>query len=225
MRDHSSTFLQVAQHPPHNKIFQKVGNFWPHNTHENCANLLYDFCEEMKKQFPLGRYGLLTKDDGENGYTWPVSLIRTSHDVVAIPNGERVDCIGSAGDITLQPSVNSPWNPIPHDEWRPHNVWIEHTLVKEENEEVPEPPPSQSFPPYEAMGGDTAANAFGQVLFSDYKRAGQEANPGMSVWFWRTMYDAFYDVMVNGADPKEALPKSVSKHRKEWCDILGIPVR
>ena len=62
------------------------------------------------------RVGLLSKSAGEAGYTFPNGQ-RTSHDVLAWPNGERVDIIQSAGG---HPQPGGPaWGVIPPDQWRP----------------------------------------------------------------------------------------------------------
>lgn len=96
------------------------------NTHENCAMFLWRVCNRLAEEFPLERWGLLTKNHGENGFTWP-NNIRTSHDAICLPNGERIDIVGSAGDTT---KIASPrWGVVPPEHWRPHNVWIDYLEV------------------------------------------------------------------------------------------------
>ena len=43
-----------------------------------------------------------------------------------------------------------------------------------------------ALPPYP---GDQYGTIIGDVLFADYAEAGQAPNPGMGVWFLRTVYD------------------------------------
>jgi hypothetical protein len=90
------------------------------NTHEACGEFLQRVCAEPECK--AERVGLLSKSEGENGYTFP-NGIRTSHDVIAWPNGERVDIIQSAGG---HPAPGGPaWGVIPPDQWRSNNVYVD----------------------------------------------------------------------------------------------------
>jgi hypothetical protein len=91
-----------------------------YNAHASCGEFLQRVCNEP--ECTAERVGLLHKDAGENGYTFPNGE-RTSHDVIAWPNGERVDIIQSAGG---HPAPGGPaWGVIPPDQWRPANVYVD----------------------------------------------------------------------------------------------------
>ena len=80
---------------------------------------------------------------------------------------------------------------------------------------VPAPPPVvvQPYP------GDAVWDAVGVQLFADYARAGQPPNPQMGRWFGRTIWDA-----TEGDGTVLTVPESITKHRAEWCAVLGIAV-
>lgn len=118
-----------------------------YNTHENCAKFLVAVCDKLAQQFPLEKWGLLTKNSGENGYTWPNGK-RTSHDAICLPNGERIDIVGAAGDTNLKPSTS--WNVIPPEHWRPHNVWMDYREVVMDNPN-PNPNPPNPNPPEDIL--------------------------------------------------------------------------
>jgi hypothetical protein len=105
-------------------VVDRINNAYPWllqwNTHEACGEFLQRVCNEPECK--AERVGLLSKDPGENGYEFP-NGIRTSHDVIALPNGERTDIVQSAGG---HPAPGGPaWGVIPPDQWRPHNVWVD----------------------------------------------------------------------------------------------------
>lgn len=84
-------------------------------------------------------------------------------------------------------------------------------------------PPQPSFPNYEDLGGDSVAREnLGKILESDYKEAQQLLNDGSVVWTFRTLFDAFRDILVNHKDSKQAILDSISKHRPEWRKELGL---
>lgn len=211
MNNRKTLLELVAQNHQHifvEKVDTGGKKIYPGNTHENCARLLYDFCDAASRQFPLEKFGLLTKNSGENGYTWP-SGKRTSHDSIAIPNGERADLIGSAGDINHRPTLE--WQPKPPNEWREHNVWIEHTKVVGQ---VIEPPPTNPKKDYERdFGGDARGIKFAEMLFEDYRVNNVPPNPGMGVWFWRVFFVVFHE--------GETLQSAVDRYRPEWISLLG----
>lgn len=209
MNNYKKTLELVAERHSHiftPSIDEGGKKFWPGNTHENCARLLWDFCEEMSKLQPLDRIGLLTKNPGENGYTWS-NGIRTSHDVIAIPNGERTDIIGAAGDITEQPTIT--WQPRTPDQWRPHNVWIAHTSVKNIGK-TPELPPSVRIPYDEAKSVE-----FGLACNKVYEESKAAVDPGMiSVHSQRAAWDYY----VGGLTWEE----SKKKHINEFRAVYGL---
>lgn len=195
------------------ELFDDDKSPYEYNTHENCAEFLYVVCERAKIRLPHLSIGLLTKRNDENGYTW-ISGIKTSHDTIAIPNGERFDIISAAGDINERPKPT--FNVIPKENWRAHNVWIKHTDIMSN---IPIPKPNPDKPSYEELGGDNAGSKYGILMMYlefDYERAGQKINSGSGVWFFRTWYDSYYGGL--------SLEKSIQKHRAEWCVVLNVPV-
>jgi hypothetical protein len=56
----------------------------------------------------------------------------------------------------------------------------------------------------------------GTILFADYANAGQAPNPQMGRWFGRTIYDWL-------AKNEPTLAASITKHRREWRALLGLP--
>ena len=114
----------------HKEVVNRVNSEFPHllkwNSHSSCAEFLQRVVNQP--ELKAESWGLLSKDPGENGFTWPNGQ-RTSHDAIALPNGERVDIIESAG---AHPQSGGPaWGVIPeYDEdgnlqWRPNNVWVD----------------------------------------------------------------------------------------------------
>lgn len=87
----------------------------------------------------------------------------------------------------------------------------------------PVPQPVPTFPSYESLGGDAVArDLLGKLLQLDYSTANQPMNDGTVVWTFRTLYDAFQDIIVNKAEANKAITKSVDKHRPEWRKELGL---
>lgn len=81
------------------------------------------------------------------------------------------------------------------------------------------------FPEYESLGGDSFFwNTLGTKLEFDYKRAAQQLNAGSAVWFGRATYDMLRDIVVNKVSPNQAAQNAFSKHRPEWCKVLGVEV-
>lgn len=81
--------------------------------------------------------------------------------------------------------------------------------------EPTEPTTPTGLPSYEAVGGDAAGNKIGAYLFHDYERKPEAPNAGMVIWAYRCCYDAIAGMDVDA---------SITKHRAEWCAVLGIPV-
>ena len=102
------------------------------NTHAADAEFLQRVCAEPEMK--AEKVGLLSKSEGENGFTFPFPAYsitdkngqkvpaRTSHDVIAWPNGERVDIIQSAGAAPVPGGPS--WQVIPPENWRPSNVYV-----------------------------------------------------------------------------------------------------
>lgn len=121
-----------------------------------------------------------------------------------------IDCVAGAGGPNPSPTwqvTNSTGAFV-----NPNSV---NTYYNYGNNPGPIEPPKPTFPSYESIGGDPAGNKIGLYLFHDYIRAGQYPNPGMGVWFYRTCYDSMAGMGVDA---------SITKHRAEWCAILGVPV-
>lgn len=90
------------------------------NTPASCGEFIQRVANEPECK--AERVGLLSKSANENGYTFPNNK-RCALDVIAWPNGERVDIIQSAGG---SPAPGGPtWQVIPPDQWRPSNVWVD----------------------------------------------------------------------------------------------------
>jgi hypothetical protein len=111
--------------PNHLAIVQAVNAAYPHLLIYNTPAACGEFLQHLVKALPAGeRWGLLSKSDGEGGYTFP-NGVRTSYDYVSVPEGDRIDVIASAagGD---QGYVGGPsWVPAAEHEWRPNNVWVD----------------------------------------------------------------------------------------------------
>jgi hypothetical protein len=166
---------------------------------------------------------------GLDGRTYQCSGV--SHDAIW-SDGQQFDTIGSANDgehpifntngtqIVGQPV----WNAIPREHWRNNNPPLK------EGAPTPTPlPPStklpqlpsqpQPYPSYEECGGDAAGSAISRQLDADYKRAGRAGLDGDSgLWHQRVCYD-FLTRKV------PTVQEAIAKHRKAWCDALGIPVQ
>ena len=115
--------------PDHEAIVKNVNTAFPHllkaNTHASCG----EFLQRVVAALPAGeRWGLLSKDDGENGVTYP-NGVRCSVDVVAMPDGSRVDVIQSAAAPPRQAvrrgKTSNGTNAAGEPQWRPHNVYVD----------------------------------------------------------------------------------------------------
>jgi hypothetical protein len=108
------------------------------------------------------------------------------------------------------------WNGVPEQHWRPNNPPLKDGAVTPQ----PTPPPSvPTYPSYESLGGDEGGKAITRQLDADFKRAGR---PGLDAdcgaWQQRVSYDFLTGIC-------KTVEESIAKHRKEWCDVLGIDVR
>jgi len=106
------------------KVVDRVNQAKPYllqyNSVPACGEYLQWVCAEPEMK--AERVGLLSKSAGEAGYTYP-NQQRCSHDVLAWPNGERVDIIQSAGG---HPAPAGPaWTVIQPAFWRPSNVYVD----------------------------------------------------------------------------------------------------
>lgn len=122
---------------------------------------------------------------------------------------QAVDFIGGAGGSNPQPGwiVDAPRYSA--KDWRDP---FDH------GDAVPSVPPPPTYPGYEDLGGDAGGVKITQQLESDYKRAGR---PGLDGTCGAWQQRVSYDFLTGKVTPVEA---SIAKHRKEWCDALGIPV-
>jgi hypothetical protein len=138
-----------------------------------------------------------------------------------------IDCIGSAGASNAHPTWGEVWDPakIPT-----HATWVKPARVHDgTGPSLPPQPPTQACPdparhakpdcPEPAAHrrpgypGDHVGNEVGRALFADYAAAGQPPDDGMSIWMFRTAWDA-----SNGL----TMAESLNKHRQEWRKVLGL---
>jgi hypothetical protein len=184
---------------------------------------------------------LICKSPGEGQYVPPGFLPRSvvgldgntyqcsgvSHDAIW-SDGQQFDTIASANDGE-QPIFNSNgsqivgqpvWNAIPSNFWRPNNPPLKDGApTPSPVPPSPRPPQLQPYPSYEECGGDAAGVAISRQLAADYKRAGKAGLDGDSgVWHQRVCYD-----LLTRKVP--TVQEAIAKHRKAWCDALGIPVQ
>jgi hypothetical protein len=99
-----------------------------------------------------------------------------------------------------------------------HSDWLDP--ADHDGEEAPQPqPPSQpTYPSYEELGGDEGGKKITRQLEADFKRAGRPGLDGdCGAWQQRVSYD-FLTRKV------PTIEEAIAKHRKGWCDALGIPV-
>jgi len=105
-------------------VVESVNQAFPHLLKHNTAAACGEFLQRLVAALPAGeRWGLLSKNEGENGVTFP-NGVRTSFDYVAVPQGDRCDVITSAAghpDFVGGPC----WVPAAEHEWRPSNTWID----------------------------------------------------------------------------------------------------
>lgn len=131
---------------------------------------------------------------------------------VSMPSRDYWDCVPGSGSDSAHFS-DSYGGKLPAEQ----NVYAPPVPEGSEpvDPEEPTEPPVTTLPSYEDLGGDASGNKIGAYLFYDYTRAGVAPDAGMSIWMFRTCYDA-----IAGMD----IDASITKHRAEWCGVLGIPV-
>jgi hypothetical protein len=178
---------------------------------------------------------------GLDGRTYQCSGV--SHDAIW-SDGQQFDTIGGANDNDRPifrkssdpgwsfdaadgPQITGTpvWNAIAPNFWRPNNPPLKEgaptpTPVPPPTK-LPSRPPSQpqAFPSYEECGGDAAGAAISRQLEADYQRAGRGGLDGDSgMWHQRVCYDFLTRKVPTVQD-------AIAKHRKSWCDALGIPVQ
>lgn len=111
---------------------------------------------------------------------------------------------------------------------RENNRWVKPVALTDEQTayllEGRLPKPVQSggsapaYPSYEALGGDEGGKKITRQLEADYRRAGKPGLDGdCGAWQQRVSYDFLTGIC-------KTVEESITKHRKEWCDALGIPV-
>lgn len=186
------------------------------NTHASDAAFLYFVCQALGPD-----WGLLSKSNGENGYTWP-NGVRTSHDAIIHKTTQEVrDIIASAGNG--QPTSPAWIGPQPK---RESNTWTPLSAVPAPGggslpPPPPPPPPKPRVPEYEAIGGDNIFRAkVGAGIVEDYTKVGNPFDDGMAVWFARPIYDAIRDMVMNGTDPVQTIEKWAKQHRNTMRKIL-----
>lgn len=99
-----------------------------HNTAQACGEFLQRCVAALHREHPDERWGLLSKSVGERHVTFPNGQ-RVAVDVLALPDGNRVDVINGSDN---HPSPAGPaWSPIPEfgpdgtPLWRPSNVYVD----------------------------------------------------------------------------------------------------
>jgi len=142
-------------------------------------------------------WGLVEKLTGSN-------VLGLSTDLVLwAGTGEIVDIATDSGPIWGDGKA-----PIDPDRWvqpKPPAAW--------EEEPAPGPVPI----PYP---GDMIWDQVGIALFGDYAAASHPPDAGMGRWFGRTIWDA---VAGDATGHVLTLEQSITKHRAEWRQALGLP--
>lgn len=111
--------------PDHKDIVERVNREYPHLLQYNTASACCEFLQKLVKALPANeRWGLLSKSEGEGGFTWP-NGVRTSYDYVTVPQGDRIDVIASAAGHNLGIPGGPAWVPAKEHEWRPSNTYVD----------------------------------------------------------------------------------------------------
>lgn len=103
----------------------QVDAAYPHllqrNTYQTDTEYCYRVCQHLNNGNLTGPWGLLSKSDGESGYTWS-NGVRTSHDaIVNRDTGLQVDIIIAAGNGQ---ATSPSWGEIERHLYRPHNKYV-----------------------------------------------------------------------------------------------------
>ncbi len=170
---------------------------------------------------------------GLDGRTYQCSGV--SHDAIW-SDGQQFDTIGSANDGD-QPDLRNPRTardravrtpgvecdrvePLAPEQSAAEGRRTDaHTLTSNTLTSNTSASTTAVFPSYEECGGDAAGAAISRQLEADYKRAGRAGLDGDSgLWHQRVCYD-FLTRKV------PTVQEAIAKHRKAWCDALGIPVQ
>jgi hypothetical protein len=181
-------------------------------------NQCVELCNAVAYKNRADGWGLNKKDGGTLGTRYDGTTC--AHDVLHHqPTNNLYDCLIGAG------AQSTPTFNLLGQNTNSSRPWVAPIVPQSGTgggggTPTPQPKPCK-MPAYEALGGDNAGNKVGNVLFHDYERAGQAANPGMGTWFNRVMYDAVADAVLNNNINYQ---KAIDKHRAGWCSILGVPV-
>jgi hypothetical protein len=124
-------------------------------------------------------------------------------DVIASANNEDEPYYHDGKRVSAHPVFNE----IPEHEWRPNNPPLKEPIA-------PPKPPTPKYPAYPPNESDV--DGAGVALFSDFAQAGQAPNPQMFRFAFRVAFSWLTQEVPD-------LPASVTKHRREWRAILGLP--
>jgi hypothetical protein len=184
------------------------------STHDGCGKFVEASCIALHAKDP--RWGHLKKTGGTqyNGHSHDGCLYLSDTPGQSV----HVDMIASAE----APGAYVYWNPdIPRysasDWYAPSGAPVPG----------PGPTPGPACPdpsrhkpvPYI---GDPTWDQFGVIITADFARAGQSLNAQAFRWAGRTLWDCTFG---DETGKVLTLSESTTKHRKEWCDALGIPVQ
>lgn len=156
-----------------------------------------------------------------------------SNDVLAFPNptGCRDDGGTFAGlelvDIIIDhelPSARLGWGDVTQAtiDARVPGQWVKPVPVVGGGAVPPPHPPTvkpcadpraHDAKPLPHYPGDHVGSEIGAALFADYAEAGHPPDGGMSIWIFRTAWDAAHGL---------AMADSIAKHRQEWRAALGL---
>jgi hypothetical protein len=176
------------------------------------------------------RWGLNGKRGNPNDISDDIIANQGEGTAVDVTNGnspmEIIDVIGGAGGPNPQPV----WNPGPGG-LGDRGAFVGTFSVPDVGGGTPAPGPGPdpctacktelaalkaNSVPKVGYPGDAVWDEFGRVYESDVRRAGQTLNAQSFRWAGRTIHDDYMEGLT--------LEASIAKHRREWCDILGIPV-
>ena len=150
----------------------------------------------------------------------PYTITGVSHDAIYC-DGRQVDTLAQANDSeTPIGLVAIPvWNEIAREYWRNNNPPLPNdgTPVPVPTP-TPPPPSAPVYPSYEALGGDAGGIKITRMLEADYKRAGARGLDGdCGAWQQRVSYDFLTGIC-------KTVEEAIAKHRRSWCQTLGIDV-
>lgn len=224
--------LTARQAPNLEPIVRQVALEHPELLRTNTAATCFRFVQLVLARANDPRWGHVGKTAGEGQYTPPGFMPRdvkgrdgnlyritgVSHDAIFYHDGPielQVDLLGGGNDgpDPLGTPAIPQWNVIPQQYYRVNNPWLPAIPIEGGNP-APAPvcPVCKTIPGY---AGDEIFDAIALKLFADYAEAGQSPNVGMGRWFGRVTYDWI-------AGNTKTLDESITKHRKEWREALGL---